>query len=79
LEIAGIMTSGSVEFAAKKYLELSVIAKKLGSEMKAPFMTLAFMALLVIPDLKMSDKGLFDGKEFDFTPLFINEDETLIR
>ena len=44
-------------------------AKKLGTTLKAPFMTLSFMALLVIPNLKLSDKGLFDGAAFSFTPL----------
>ena len=70
LEIAGIMSSGSVEHAAQKYAELSIAARKIGSDMKAPFMTLAFMALLVIPELKLSDKGLFCGNTFSFTSLF---------
>jgi adenine deaminase len=38
----------------------------MGSTLRAPFMTLSFMALLVIPSLKMSDKGLFDGSSFQF-------------
>ena len=75
LDIAGIMSSKSVEYAARKYKELSAIAKEIGSEMKAPFMTLAFMALLVIPELKLSDKGLFSGKKFSFTSLFYLWDE----
>ena len=70
LEIAGIMSTGSVEQAAQKYTDLSTIARKMGSDMKAPFMTLAFMALLVIPELKLSDKGLFNGNTFSFTSLF---------
>ena len=70
LEIAGIMSSGSVEHAAQKYADLSIAAGKIGSDMKAPFMTLAFMALLVIPELKLSDKGLFSGNTFSFTSLF---------
>ncbi len=44
-------------------------AKQLGATLGAPFMTLSFMALLVIPSLKLSDKGLFDGKSFSFTAL----------
>lgn len=44
--------------------------KKLGSNFKAPFMTLSFMALLVIPSLKLSDKGLFDGNKFELIDLF---------
>lgn len=75
LDIAGIMSSGTVEYAARKYNELSIIAKEIGSEMNAPFMTLAFMALLVIPELKLSDKGLFSGKIFSFTSLFYSTDE----
>jgi len=75
LEIAGIMSSGSAEYAAGKYKQLSEIAATLGTGLKAPFMTLAFMALLVIPELKMSDKGLFDGTTFSFTPLFVAGNE----
>jgi adenine deaminase len=45
------------------------MAKELGSGLKAPFMTLSFMALLVIPDLKLSDKGLFSGNSFSFVDL----------
>ncbi len=70
LEIAGIMSSGSVEYTAQKYSDLSIVAKKMGTKMKSPFMTLAFMALLVIPELKLSDKGLFNGNSFSFTSLF---------
>lgn len=77
LEVAGIMSIKSVEDVASRYSELSDIAGKLGSELKAPFMTLAFMALLVIPEIKMSDKGLFDGTSFSFTPLFIDEFSSL--
>ncbi len=74
LEIAGIMTTGNVEYAAGKYQELTAIVRKLGSNMHAPFMTLSFMALLVIPELKMSDKGLFSGKSFSFVSTFFNKD-----
>jgi len=45
------------------------MAKKMGSNLRAPYMTLSFMALLVIPSLKLSDKGLFDGNTFQFTSL----------
>ena len=51
------------------YDELDKEAKMLGSKLKAPYMTLSFMALLVIPDIKLSDKGLFDGRKFEFIPL----------
>ncbi|MFS8082144.1 MAG: adenine deaminase C-terminal domain-containing protein, partial [Ginsengibacter sp.] len=49
---------------ASEYTDLDATAKKLGSTLSAPFMTLSFMALLVIPHLKLSDMGLFDGDEF---------------
>jgi adenine deaminase len=47
------------------------MAKKMGSKLQSPFMTLSFMALLVIPDLKLSDKGLFDGQKFEFVDVFL--------
>jgi adenine deaminase len=49
---------------AEKYTRIDAAAKELGSQLSAPFMTLSFMALLVIPHLKLSDKGLFDGDSF---------------
>ncbi len=70
LNIAGIMSDKTCKHVASKYEELSNQVKSLGSNMSAPFMTLSFMALLVIPELKLSDKGLFDGKRFCYVPLF---------
>jgi len=67
LPIAGLISEYSAEYVAKMYGELSAKAKQLGSTLNSPFMTLSFMALLVIPELKISDKGLFDGKKFEFT------------
>lgn len=64
LPIAGLMSNLEGEEAAVRYSNLSEEAKTLGCPLKAPFMTLSFMALLVIPELKMSDKGLFDCKKF---------------
>ncbi|MDO1500901.1 adenine deaminase [Winogradskyella maritima] len=72
LPIAGIMSDQDAETIGKAYARLDAKAKALGSTLKAPFMTLSFMALLVIPSLKLSDKGLFDGNAFKFTPLQIN-------
>jgi len=69
LPIAGIMSSDSTENVGHQYSELDKKTKQLGSTLKAPFMTLSFMALLVIPDLKLSDKGLFSGSAFDFVSL----------
>ncbi len=70
LPVAGIMTQADGYETARLYKEIDGQAKKLGSPLASPFMTLSFMALLVIPELKLSDKGLFDGKAFRFTPLF---------
>ncbi len=71
LPVAGIMSNESGESVAALYNKLNEATKGLGSKLHAPFMTLSFMALLVIPELKLSDKGLFDGSKFEFTPLFI--------
>ncbi|HNW57851.1 MAG TPA: adenine deaminase C-terminal domain-containing protein, partial [Bacteroidales bacterium] len=71
LNIAGIMTTRSCEEVAPEYLSLSEKVKSMGCKMKAPFMTLSFMALLVIPELKISDKGLFDVKKFELVSLFL--------
>lgn len=65
LPVAGIMTTDDGYAVARKYAELDRAAKSLGSTLRAPFMTLSFMALLVIPHLKLSDKGLFDGDRFE--------------
>lgn len=71
LNIAGIMSDRPCTEVASKYEKLSESVKNLGCKMSAPFMTLSFMALLVIPELKLSDKGLFDGKNFCHVPLFV--------
>ncbi|MBK9176051.1 MAG: adenine deaminase [Flavobacteriales bacterium] len=64
LPVAGIMSDGDAYTVADAYAALDREAQGLGSSLAAPFMTLSFMALLVIPHLKMSDKGLFDGDAF---------------
>ncbi|NHM05957.1 adenine deaminase [Flavobacterium sp. CYK-4] len=69
LPVAGIMSDKDGWETGKRYQEIDAMAKSLGSTLKAPFMTLSFMALLVIPDLKLSDKGLFSGKSFEFVNL----------
>ncbi|HBH84034.1 MAG TPA: adenine deaminase [Bacteroidales bacterium] len=71
LNIGGIMTSNSCRETAHEYEKLNEIVKKMGCTMSAPFMTLAFMALLVIPDLKIGDRGLFDVNKFGLVPLFV--------
>ncbi|WP_435413339.1 adenine deaminase [Psychroserpens mesophilus] len=71
LPVAGIMSDQDGVTIGKHYAELDDMAKQLGSTLHAPYMTLSFMALLVIPSLKLSDKGLFNGKDFKFTSLQI--------
>ena len=70
LPVAGIMSNKDGYEVAARYSHLNELVKKLGTPLHAPFMTLSFMALLVIPALKLSDKGLFDGNQFKFTELF---------
>ena len=70
LPVAGLMTGIDGYEVAEKYENINKKAQALGGSLKAPFMTLSFMALLVIPELKLSDKGLFDGIKFSFTELF---------
>ncbi len=67
LPVGGLMSLGNAYSVAEQYTAIDREAKLLGTTMKAPFMTLSFMALLVIPALKLSDKGLFDGSSFAFT------------
>jgi adenine deaminase len=64
LPVAGLMSTEDAYIVADKYTALDAAAKALGTPLAAPFMTLSFMALLVIPHLKLSDKGLFDGDSF---------------
>jgi len=70
LPVAGLMSDAAFPVVARRYVELDQAAKRLGCRLHAPFMTLSFMALLVIPELKLSDRGLFDGRQFAFTDLF---------
>lgn len=64
LPVAGLMSLQDPYEVATQYTAIDKMAKSLGSKLGAPFMTLSFMALLVIPHLKLSDKGLFDGDQF---------------
>lgn len=74
LPVAGIMTNADAYEVARQYEMVDHFAKQdLGSSLGAPFMTLSFMALLVIPELKLSDKGLFDGKSFQFVSLVMQK------
>lgn len=71
LPIAGIISDRDGYEVAKEYSDIDQIAKQLGCRLASPFMSLSFMALLVIPNLKLSDLGLFDGESFSFTSLFV--------
>lgn len=73
LEVSGLMSTRSGEEVASRYELLNAEARRLGTSLKSPFMTLAFMSLLVIPELKLGDKGLFDVTKFEFVELFVNE------
>lgn len=70
LPIAGLMSDEDGYEVADKYSKMTKMVKDNGSRLRAPFMTLSFMALLVIPEIKLSDEGLFDGNKFGFMELF---------
>jgi len=69
LPVAGMMSPEDGSAISQQYKAIDAFAKEMGSQLGSPFMTLSFMALLVIPSLKMSDKGLFDGTNFEFVPV----------
>ena len=70
LPIAGLISPEDGISVSKQYSLLDKKVKSLGSSLRAPYMTLSFMALLVIPEFKMSDLGLFDAVNFRFAKLF---------
>ena len=72
LPVAGLMSTESCQVVGRTYGSLDQKAKQLGCQLRAPFMTLSFLALLVIPSLKLSDKGLFDVDKFEFVDLFVD-------
>ena len=72
LPVAGLMSPDNGYAVGAQYARLDARAKQLGSPLTAPFMTLAFMALLVIPDLKLSDRGLFSGQNWRFVSLEVS-------
>jgi len=69
LPVAGIMSAEDGYKVAEMYSAIDRMSKEMGSKLASPFMTLSFMALLVIPSLKLSDKGLFNGDSFEFVPV----------
>jgi len=70
LPVAGLMSDKDGYQVSKDYTAIDLLSKKMGATLKAPFMTLSFMALLVIPSIKLSDLGLFNGDTFEFMNLF---------
>jgi adenine deaminase len=70
LPVGGIMSDKDGEVVGESYARIDRAAKKMGTKLKSPFMTLSFMSLLVIPKMKLGDKGLFDGEKFEFISLF---------
>lgn len=72
LPIAGLMSDQVAEKVGADYAAVEAFARELGSPLRAPLMALSFMALLVIPELKLSDRGLFDGRKFEFVPVKMN-------
>ena len=72
LPVAGLMSTENGDRVAQQYSDLDARAKQLGSTLTAPFMTLSFMALLVIPELKLSDRGLFSSQKFDLVSVCLS-------
>lgn len=70
LPVAGLMSAADAWQVAQAYQDIDAFVKTMHTPLQAPFMTLSFMALLVIPELKMSDLGLFDGNKFEFAEVF---------
>ena len=71
LPVGGIMSDKDGYTVARDYEKLNSLVKSMGSTLTSPFMTLSFMSLLVIPELKLGDKGLFDVNTFSFTSLYV--------
>lgn len=74
LPIAGLMSDLPGEEIAARYEKIDAMAKAMGCKLHAPFMTLAFMSLVVIPELKLGDKGLFDGLKFEYIDLMTTDE-----
>lgn len=74
LPIAGLMSDQPIETVRREMDAVLAAARALGSELPNPLMTLSFLALEVIPELKLTDQGLVDGVRFERIPLFVDED-----
>ena len=66
LPIGGIISNKSGWEVADQYMKLNEVLAEMGTDLKSPFMTLSFMALIVIPSLKIGEEGIFDFDKFDF-------------
>ncbi len=73
LPLAGLMSDRTAKEVAKDLTILKQLVRDLGSNLSSPFMTMSFLALLVIPNLKISDKGLFDVEKFEFVNLVVDD------
>jgi adenine deaminase len=73
LPIAGLISDRPMPEVAEGVEEVTFAAKELGCSLKDPFMTLSFLCLPVIPELKLTDKGLVDVNRFEIVPLFLRE------
>jgi adenine deaminase len=72
LPIAGLMSESPIDVVTKELKALHAAAEELGCTLESPFMALSFLALAVIPELKLTDLGLVDVTKFDFVPLFVD-------
>ena len=70
LPIAGLMSDKEFDFVVEKCDELNKAAHSIGCKLEDPFMTMGFLSLPVIPELKITDKGVFDTNKFDFVDIF---------
>ena len=79
LPIAGLMSDREFDFVVEKCDELNKAAHSIGCKLEDPFMTMGFLSLPVIPELKITDKGVFDTNKFDFIDIFESEPSSLLR
>ena len=70
LDVCGLMSTRPAAEVAAAEERINALARAMGCPLPAPLQTLAFQGLLVLPELKLSDRGLFDGDSFALTPLF---------
>jgi len=71
LDVAGLMSTAPCHAVAEDEARVFEMLARMGCELSAPMMTLSFQSLLVVPELKLCDKGLFDTKRQEFVPVVI--------